>query len=124
MTLPQDWPRCRPWIEAALARGPGLETIDDVERYLSEGSYQLLASPNSAVVIELSQYARRKVLTVIHGGGDLEELEDVVEPALCSIARVNGCTAVMLTGRQGWIREGRKKGYDLAFVVMMKDLAA
>lgn len=118
-----DWRRCRPMIEAALAHSPGYETIEDVERLIDDGTYLFWAAEQSAVVTEVSQYQRRRVLTVMHGGGDLAELLDYVEPALCVYARSIGCDAISGIGRRGWDRECKKRGYRLAHITMIKDLA-
>lgn len=116
------WEHSRPLIEAALATSPGLETIEDVERHLASGHYLLWTRPNSAAITEVSQYARKRVLTVLHGGGDLTELLGEIEPAMCDYARANGCDAIMGTGRMGWRRVSEPKGYRFGFISMFKDL--
>jgi len=115
--------RCRAWIEAAVATGPGIETIDDVEALIGEGRYQLFTAPRSAAVTEIAQFARRKVLIVVHGGGDLDELLNVLEPRMCDFALAEGCDAIMGTGRRGWERATQKRGYRFAWINMIKDLA-
>lgn len=117
-----DWARCRGWIEAAVATGPGVETIDDVERLVGEGRYQLFTAPRSAAVTEIAQFTRRRILIVVHGGGDLEELLDVLEPRMCAFACAEGCDAIMGTGRRGWDRVTKKRGYRFAWINMIKDL--
>jgi len=119
-----EWVRCRGWIEAAVATGPGVETIEDVERLIEEGRYLLFSSPRSAAVAEIAQFARRKILIVVHGGGDLEELLDVLEPRMCAFARAEGCDTIMGTGRRGWERVTQKRGYRFAWINMIKDLPA
>ena len=117
-----EWVRCRPWIEAAVATGPEVETIDDIERLVGKGQYQLFAGACSAAVTEIAIFARRKILIVVHGGGDLDELLDVLEPRMCDFARAQGCDAIMGTGRRGWERVTQKRGYRFAWVNMIKDL--
>ncbi len=122
MSTREHWPRCRPWIEAALATGPGVETIEDVERLIESGQYQLWMGRNAAAVTEVTQFQRRKILTVMHGGGDLSELLDEIEPALCAFARAQGCDGIMGLGRKGWERVTQSRGYRLAYIAMIKDL--
>jgi hypothetical protein len=117
------WPRCRPWIEAAIATGPGVETIEDVERLIESGRYQLWAGRASAAVTEITHFQRRKILTVMHGGGDLSELLVEIEPALCAWALEQGCDGIMGLGRKGWERATIPRGYRLAYNAMIKDLA-
>lgn len=123
MTPQENWARCRPWIEAALVTSPGLETIEDVERLVADGSYQVWFGRNCAAITEIASYPSRKVMTVIHGGGDLTELLDELEPSMCAFARMQGCDAIMGTGRKGWERVTEKRGYRFAWIVMTKDLS-
>jgi hypothetical protein len=117
------WSRCRPWIEAAIATSPGFESIADVERLINNGSYQLWVGQNAVAVSETSDYARKKVLTVIHGGGDLAELLNTLEPQMFDYARSIGCNGMMGQGRKGWERACAARGYRFGFVTMFKDIA-
>jgi len=118
----EQWQRCKPWIEAALKHSPGFETIEDVERLVAAGSYQFWQSDECAAITELCNYAQRKVLNVVHGGGDLTSLLDVLEPQMAAYAQANGCDGIMGTGRKGWERPSEKRGYRFACIVMIKDL--
>ena len=82
----QEWARCRPYIEAALAHAPGLERIEDVERAIERGSYQVWFGKECCAVTEIAHYAQAKALVVVHGGGDMAELLDELEPAMCAFA--------------------------------------
>jgi hypothetical protein len=77
----------------------------------------------AAAVAEITQFQRRKILTVMHGGGDLAELLDEIEPALCAFAREQGCDGIMGLGRKGWERVTRARGYHLAYIAMIRDLS-
>lgn len=101
---------------------PPMETIADVERKVGAGQYQLWLSDNSAAVTAIQVYPLKKAVTVIHGGGDLGELVDKIEPALCDYALMMGCSAVMGTGRKGWERTLLGRGYEFAWLTMHKDL--
>lgn len=123
MSAVLTWAQCRPLIAAALATSPHLETIDDVERMIAAGRYFPFSGRHSCAVAEIAQFARRKVLIVVHGGGDLDELLDVLEPLMCAFARARGCDAIMGTGRKGWERVTARRGYRFAWTAMIKDLA-
>jgi hypothetical protein len=118
----EGWSRCRHWIEAAIATGPAIETIDDVERLLACGRYRLWSGRAAAAVTEITEFQQRRILTVLHGGGDLAELLDEIEPALCAFARSQGCDGIMGLGRRGWERVTTGRGYRLAYIAMIKDL--
>lgn len=119
-----DWLRCKPYIQAALDQGNGFETIADVEQMIDAGTYMFWPGAKSAAVTEFSHFRQRKVLTVVHGGGDLSELTDLIEPILADYAKRTGCDGIMGTGRRGWERVFERRGYRLAWIVMLKDLPA
>ncbi len=121
MIAHEEWRRCRHWIEAALARSPGFEEIEDVEKLIAEGKYQFWPGRRSAVVTEIAQFAAKRVLIVQHGGGDLSELIGEMEPAFCAFARAAGCDAIMGFGRMGWRRVTEKRGYRFGWIAMVKN---
>lgn len=116
------WARCRWWIQAATQQGPQLESIEDVERRIATGQYSFWPGPNCAAVCEIRQYDNKKALVVVHGGGDLTELLEKIEPMLCAYARAEGCDVVMGEGRKGWERAAYGNGYRFAMITMMKNL--
>ena len=122
MSAAEEWHRCSHWIEAALSRSPGFETIEDVERFVADGKYQFWPGRNSAAITEIAQFAARKVLIVQHAGGNLSELIDEMEPSFCAFARVASCDAIMGFGRMGWKRVTEKRGYRFGWVAMVKSL--
>lgn len=117
-----EWQRCRPFIEAALERSPGLEDIEDVEGYIDSGSYMLWTGTNCAAITQISVYASRKAVTIVHAGGDKNELINGLTPKIEQFGRDMGCDLIALTGREGWLREGRKRGWRLGYVWMIKNL--
>jgi hypothetical protein len=118
-----EWARCRPWIEAALAHSPGLETIEDVEHAIERCTYQVWFGQRSCAVTEIAAYPKAKALVVVHGGGALAEMLDELEPAMCAFARARGCTLIMGTGRKGWERVTRERGYRFGYLTMVKMLS-
>lgn len=121
-TLASEWARTAHYIEAALAHSPGLETLEDVERMLGVGNYMLWTGDKCAAITEISIYAARNVITIVHAGGDKGELIDVIEPKIAEFGAEQGCDLIAITGREGWKREGEKRGYRLGYVTMIKDL--
>jgi hypothetical protein len=120
--LASEWERCRHYIEAAIDNSPHLETIEDVEKLLEEGMYMLWTGLNSAVVVEIRNYPTKKILAVVHGGGDKNEIMDQLGPLIEDFAVKNGCQAIASFGREGWKREGERRGWHLGYVCMFKNL--
>lgn len=96
--------RCRGWIESALPYCHGNYEWDDVVTFCLDGRMQLWPGERSAAVTTISQYPRRKGLTVIFAGGDLEELRAVLAPQIEDWARTIGCDHITVIGRAGWVR--------------------
>ena len=70
--------RCRPWIEAALEYSGGTHNFEDVAKGILEGNMQLWPTPRGCIVTEIVVYPRKKVLNVFLGGGELDQLLDML----------------------------------------------
>lgn len=77
--------------------------IEDVADCISNGSMQLWPTSNSAVVTQVQNFPRMKVLHIFLAGGNLEELETLT-PHIQKFAEDMGCRKITLTGRRGWSR--------------------
>ena len=77
--------------------------IEDVANCISDGSMQLWPNNNSAVVTQVQNFPRMKVLHIFLAGGNLEELETLT-PHIQKFAEDMGCRKITLTGRKGWSR--------------------
>lgn len=117
-----EWARCKPWIEAALEHSPGLETIEDVERNIERGFYTFWPAENCAVITRVDDYPEARAMMAVHGGGDLQELLTIVIPQLEDFAACNGFDYFGGEGRKGWARALESRGYELAFITMLKSL--
>lgn len=105
--LSSVWAEVEPWIKAALEYGQGDENILDVLVSLACGRYLLWYEPGRfAGVVQVVQYPRQKVATIIYAGaapGHLEEMAEAVEngKAWC---RQNHIGVIRVHGRKGWQR--------------------
>lgn len=96
-----EWYRCRPWIEAALEYAHGTHTIEDIEDGIERGDFYFFSSPKSAVVIEIIVFPRLQALNYFLIGGDLDELQQRIEPYVTAWAKQKGCRRVIGIGRKG-----------------------
>jgi hypothetical protein len=71
----REWSRCRHWIERAHAKGPGLETMADVEASIEAGRAVFWAGPDSALITRFDVYPAGKTLVVCYADGDGDHLE-------------------------------------------------
>ena len=116
--------RCRPWIEAALAR-QNLYRFEDVEAAVAEGRAQIWPCPKGVIVTTVEQYpAGPRVLQGWLAGGDLAALVEGIGPRIEAEARDRlHCTHVLIdAGRRGWERALTASGYVFQGVSLMKDL--
>jgi hypothetical protein len=111
----------RPVLEPALAYAGGTHTYDDVCSLVEEGRLQYWHFGRSAVVTEILQYPRKKILSFFLAGGNLAELHAML-PGLLEWGRSEGCTEAFLTGRAGWTRSflARQEGWESGLVLMTK----
>lgn len=119
--LTSDWARCRPWIQAALEYGHGTHTIDDVEAAIAAGEATFWPGPNAAMVTELVELPRAKVVHFWLCGGDLEELQ-LMRAYIEGVSIAQGCTKASTAGRRGWARVLKSDGYDFGWEVCVKEL--
>lgn len=122
MTAPEDWDRCKRWIEAALEGVPAFETIEDIEREIEAGRYMFWAGKNSAALAEYGTQARLNVAKISRAGGDLHSLVKEFLPAHEQFGRLAGCELSMIVGRKGWERVLKSEGYRHGATILIKDL--
>ena len=124
------WPRVAGLIKAAMRRGD-LSSFAAVATAVIAGRAQLwvaIASDDAdrdheivaAAVTELQQTERRKFCVVVAcGGHDMSRWLDLLAP-IEDWARSEGCDAMRIMGRRGWIRV--LPAYRLTRVVLEKEL--
>lgn len=118
------WERCKPYIEAALHHARGTHTVDDVWAAVQIGDAQFWPGERSAVVTEILHFPRKKALHFWLCGGDLKELVETIRPAIEAWGVEQGCAVATTAGRNGWRRALEGHGYEPAWHVCTKELAA
>jgi hypothetical protein len=121
MSCADDWARCAPWIEAALAYCHGTHTLEDVAVEVLRGDAQFWPFERCAVVTEILYYPRKKTLHFWLCGGDLKQLLEV-RPHIEVWGKAQGCSEATLAGRPGWRRVLRGFGYAPVWSVCAKSL--
>ena len=113
--------RCKPWIEAALARNGGECDFGDVEAGVASGKMQLWPAEKGCLVTELVEFPQKKLISVFLGGGDLEQLADMHKDVI-AWAKTQGCSGARIIGRRGWVRAFEKYGWTEKATVLAKEL--
>lgn len=113
--------RCRDWIEAALEYSHGTHLFEDIVEGVMEGRMQLWPAPAGCLVTEILVFPRKKVLNVFLGGGKLEQLIDMHD-TVEQWGRDQGCVSASITGRRGWERVYKSRGWSVKHTCLGKEL--
>lgn len=115
--VPQDsigevWPQFAPHFQAALARGAGEYWLEDVLRFLSDGSWQAWGAFSldegllACAATEVVEYPRARILFLHMAGGREGGAVGAMWPLVREWGRSQGCRAMRFMGRKGWARSG------------------
>ena len=96
-----EWERCSAWIQAALDHAGNLFSLEDVLEAIQTGKAQFWPGKESAMVTEIKQYPRKKILNIWLAGGKLEDLM-LMETYVREYAKRYQCDAMTIQGRPGW----------------------
>ena len=77
--------------------------MQDVADCIDSCTMQLWPGTHSAVVTQIQDFPRMKVLHIFLAGGNLENLETLT-PHIQKFAEDMECRKITLTGRRGWSR--------------------
>lgn len=98
-----DISQSRRYIEDALQYANGTHTYEDVVEGVNAGTLQFWPGNGAAVVTEILETPRKKILHFFLAGGNLTALERMV-PDILAWGREQGCDFTTLVGRKGWER--------------------
>lgn len=114
-------PAQRRALEGALAHA-GTHDLADVEQGIAEGYYQFWPCGDSAVVTEVLDTPKKRILNFFLAGGSLAELEAAL-PIILEWGKTQGCTSASLIGRKGWERTFlTRHGWQVTHSVMEVEL--
>jgi hypothetical protein len=117
------WSQVAPLLEKALDE---TYTIKDILYGLSNERMQLFISWNdnkteSAVVTEIAQYPKAKILRYfLAGGTNLDNWLERIQEKIEKFAKQNECTHLEVAGRKGWVR--KLKGYQMKAIILSKEI--
>ena len=117
------WQQVEPLIIRALDDS---YTARDVLDGIIRNKFQLFISwennkVESAVVTEVADYPRKRILRyVLAGGNNLENWLEPIQEKIEEFATNNYCQAIEVAGRKGWLR--KLKGFEQKIYIMSKEL--
>lgn len=121
------WEQALPHLQAAIGDAHGRYTPDDIRGFCRGGNMKLfIASEGEAVVAavvgEIVQYPRKRVLVVpFAGGAEIGRWYAPMEACVEEWARAFGCSGEMTFGRKGW---ARITGAEEIGVVLWREFSA
>jgi hypothetical protein len=117
------WQQVEPLIIRALDDS---YTARDVLDGIIRNKFQLFISwendkVESAVVTEVADYPRKRILRYVLAGGDnLDNWLEPIQNKIEEFAINNYCQAIEVAGRKGWLR--KLKGFEQKIYIMSKEL--
>lgn len=89
-------------LERMLEKMGGFYTVDDILSLIKEGRMQSFSNGLTWVVTQVHEFPRRKVVDIVFLIGDLKGAKEL-EADIDEFAKSIGATAVIATGRMGWL---------------------
>lgn len=97
-------------LQPALEDGGNTHTLGDIHRAIERNEMVLWPGVTSALVTQMEETPRARVLHIALAGGNLDELEAML-PAVEAYGKHHFCTLLSLTGRRGWSRIPQMRGH-------------
>ena len=118
--LLSQWARFRD--QFAESMGEGFWTIEDLEQKIAHRRAFFFPGKNAALVGQIEVYpGGERVFQFLWAVGDVDELVTLV-PGCEALARMMGCTAMLIEGRPAWKRVMEPQGYKLWSITLHKGL--
>jgi hypothetical protein len=117
-----QWARFRDRFAEAMAESDSLYTIDELEQRIATHRAYLFAGKNAAVVGQVEPYpGGAQAMQISWACGDLGEILSLA-PGIEAMARMVGCTVMIVEGQKGWERLLKPAGYEFFSVTLSKAL--
>jgi hypothetical protein len=118
--LLEQWARFRD--QFADAMGDGFWTVDDLEQKIAHRRAFFFPGKAAALVAEIQTYpGGAQVFQVTWAVGDVAEMIQMA-PGIESMARMMGCTSILIEGRKAWEKLLAPLGYTPWSVTVWKAL--
>lgn len=123
------WPIVRPGIEKMLAHGIGMHTEQQIYDAAVAGDMLLFVvvqddsmEPLAVLVCNVDAGEHRIFQVGMAWGENMNEWFDIAYKSLLKVAIELKCTIVAITGRRGWVRYLRSRGFSEKMVTVIKEI--
>lgn len=118
--LLSQWARFRPLFAEAMREG--FWTVEDLEQKIAHKRAFFFPGKESAIVTEVSTYpGGEQVMQAMWAVGSTDEIVSMT-PGVEAVARMMGCTTVLIEGRAAWLKVLAPLGYEPYSVTLRKAL--
>lgn len=115
-----QWERWRPMFAEAMDEA--FYSIEALEQKIAHQRALFFPGKEAALVTEVITYeGGERVMQTLWAVGDLNEIVQMA-PGIEAIARMMGCTSMLVEGREAWKKVLKDQGYDLWSVTLRKAL--
>jgi hypothetical protein len=90
--------------------------LTDIKENIRLGIFHIWGGKNSVIITYFTEYPRYKVLNILIGAGDYNELEKMLS-SVEIFAKHYGCRKIFLGGRKGWSRKLKHLGFQKIFFI-------
>lgn len=116
----RQWARFRDRFAEAM--DTSLYSIEELEERIATHRAYLFAGKNAAVVAQVEPYpGGARAMQVQWACGDMDEIL-ALAPGIEAMARMVGCTMMIVEGQKGWERLLKPHGYDFFSTTLAKEL--
>jgi len=123
------WPIVSPGIEKMLKHGIGTHTAESVRQGAIDGDLLLFVAvregelePLATLICSVTVGDRRVFEVGMAWGTQMGEWLDEVFDGLLSVAIELKCDVVAITGRRGWVKLFKDRGFNEKMVVLTREL--
>ena len=121
------WHIIGPGIERCLDKGIGLQSAAGIKRSAIAGDVIVLSADVkgihlATVIAQVNEGSRRVFEVGLAWGEKLVDWNEEIEGTILRLARELNCDSVAITGRRGWVRYLKKRGFTEKMVTVTRNL--
>lgn len=105
-------------IKNALSYAEGTHTYDDIVNMVLQNRVSFFPLEHSFIITEVTVYPQTKHLNLFLTGGEMLEVLSM-QGFMEELAIKEGCSAIVVTGRKGWMKVLAKQGWQYSHTTVI-----